>query len=75
MFTEWISKLFAVDERFIMHRYYSTRWAVVVGGILMGGWVLYEYYVNRVVRYDFILIMLAMAVTKLGMMVYYRITQ
>lgn len=75
MLNELLSKLFSVDERFIMHRYYSTRWAVIVGGIFMGVWILYEYFANQIVRFDFIIIMLAMAATKITAMLYYRLTQ
>ena len=74
MLTELLSKFFSVDERFIMHRYQSTRWAVIVGAILMGAWVMYEYFVNQTVRIDLIIIMLAMAVTKVGVMIYFRLT-
>jgi hypothetical protein len=74
MLTEWFSKWFSMDERFIMHRYYSTRWAVLVGVILMAAWVNYEYFANQTLRLDLILIMLAMAVTKVAAMIYLRLT-
>jgi hypothetical protein len=74
MFADLFSRLFSVDERFIMHRYYSTRWAVMVGSILMGGWVMYEYYFNQTLRIDLVVIMLAMAITKLAAMLYFRLT-
>lgn len=74
MRNEFFSKLFSVDERFVMHRYYSTRWAVIVGVILMALWVNYEYIVNRIWRIDLILILLAMLVTKVLAMIYFRVT-
>jgi RimJ/RimL family protein N-acetyltransferase len=39
-----------MDERFVMHRYRSTRWATAVGVVMMGGWFVYEQVVNDVLR-------------------------
>jgi hypothetical protein len=74
MLHDWFSKWFSVDERFIMHRYRSTRWAVIVGVVLMAVWVNYEYFANQTLRLDLVLIMLAMAVTKVAVMIYLRLT-
>jgi hypothetical protein len=68
------SKWFVVDERFVMHRYISTRWAVVVGVVLMAIWVNYEFIINDTLRIDLIIILLAMLVTKVAVMLYYRLT-
>jgi len=64
-----------VDERFVMHRYYSTRIAMIVGVILLAGWFFYENFINGVLRWDLFIILMAIAVTKMGAMVYFRITQ
>lgn len=69
-----IKKWFAIDERFIMHRYISTRWAVIVGVVLMAIWVNYEYLINHSLRVDLLVILAAMVVTKVAVMVYYRLT-
>lgn len=74
MLPNLLSKLFSVDERFIMHRYHSTRWAVIVGMVLMAAWVNYEYFVNHNLHIDLIVIMLVMAVTKVAAMVYLQRT-
>jgi len=74
MLNNLFSKWFGVDERFVMHRYISTRWAVLVGVILMAAWVNYEYIVNHTLRIDLLVILLAMAVTKVAVMIYYRLT-
>jgi hypothetical protein len=74
MLNNLFSKWFVVDERFIMHRYVSTRWAVIVGVVLMAGWVNYEFIVNDTLRIDLIVILLAMVVTKVAVMIYYRLT-
>ena len=63
-----------LDERFVMHRYYSTRIAMIVGVILLAGWFLYENFINGVLRWDLFIILMAIAVTKMGAMVYFRIT-
>ncbi len=63
-----------MDERFIMHRYYSTRIAMIVGLVLIVGWFVYEMMVNDVPRWDLFVIVLAIALTKVTAMIYYRIT-
>lgn len=70
-----LKKVFNIDERFIMHRYYSTRWAITVGLLLMGGWLLYEFYINGNLRMDIVIILGAMGLTKILAMLYYRITR
>ena len=74
MFKNLFSKWFVVDERFLMHRYISTRWAVIVGTILMAVWVNYEYLINHTLRFDMVVILLAMVITKVAVMIYYRLT-
>jgi hypothetical protein len=74
MLNNLFSKWFVVDERFVMHRYISTRWAVIVGMILMAVWVNYEYLINHTLRIDLLVILLAMVVTKVVVMIYYRLT-
>lgn len=69
-FSEWLG----MDERFVMHRYISTRWAVVVGVVLMFLWINYDYFVNGTLRIDIIIILMAMLITKVAVMVYYRLT-
>lgn len=70
-FLNWI---FGIDERFIMHRYKSTRAAVIAAAVLMAVWTWYEYFINEVVRWDLVIIMVVTAVVKVGTMLYYRIT-
>ena len=70
---ELISSLFKADERFIMHRYYSTRLAMIVGVVMMAGWFYYELAVKGTIRWDLFSILMAIAVTKLAAMLYYRL--
>ncbi len=74
MLNNLFSRRFGVDERFVMHRYISTRWAVVVGVVLMAGWVNYEFIVNNTLRLDLLIILGAMAITKVAVMIYYHLT-
>jgi hypothetical protein len=74
MFNNLFSGWFGMDERFIMHRYISTRWAVVVGVVLMAAWVNYEFIVNGTLRVDLLVILGAMLITKVAVMIYYRLT-
>jgi len=55
-----------MDERFVIHRLRSTRWAAIVGVIMMSAWTIYEF------RWELIIIMGVMAVTKWAAMLYYR---
>ena len=70
--TNWFSNLFKADERFITHRYYSSRLALLVGVAMMAGWFYYELLTSEVIRTDLFVIMTAMAVTKVGAMLFYR---
>jgi hypothetical protein len=70
-----LAGLFKPDERFIMHRYYATRLAMVVGIILIAGWFCYELVANQYLRWDLAIIGGTMAVTKILAMVYYRATR
>jgi len=64
----------AFDERFIMHRFKSTRLAVLVGFVVILALFTYNAVVHNVIRWDLFVIAMAMAVTKLGAMAYYRRT-
>lgn len=77
MITELIASLFSeveMDERFIMHRYRSTRIAMAVGMILIFGWFIFEMVVNGNPRWDLFLIVLAIGLTKVTAMLYFRFT-
>lgn len=63
-----------MDERFIKHRLYSTRFATIVAAIMMGFWFNYEYFANETLRWDLFVILMVTAISKIGAMIYYRIT-
>jgi len=61
-----------IDERFYMHRLYATRFAAMITAVFVGAWFFYELLLNDVIRQDFMLILVVMAVAKLSAMIYYR---
>lgn len=69
-----LASMFEPDERFIMHRYYSTRLSMIVGIASIVIWFNYELLVNHHLRLDLAVIAGLMAITKIIAMLYYRIT-
>ncbi|MCB9418723.1 MAG: hypothetical protein H6667_02885 [Ardenticatenaceae bacterium] len=63
-----------LDERFLMHRLYSTRLAAVVTAVVMAIWFEYELLVNGVYHWDTLAFLIVLAVTKVGALIYYRLT-
>ncbi len=62
-----------LDERYRLHRFKSTSHAAIVAAVLMGALFVYERNRNDVFRVDLLIILGAMAVTKLGAMLFYRL--
>ena len=71
----WAALFAAPDERFIAHRYRSSRLALAVGLLVIVMWFNVELIVNALVRWDLAVIAGAMALTKMSAMLYYRATQ
>jgi hypothetical protein len=69
-----LASFFKPDERFIMHRYQSTRYAMIVGISMIVIWFNYELLVNNLMRWDLALIAGVMAVTKVLAMIILRLT-
>ena len=63
-----------MDERFKMHRLYSTRFAMMIGVITIFVWFVIDTYFYDNLRWDLCVIMLIIVVAKFGAMIYYRIT-
>jgi len=64
-----------MDERFMMHRFYSSRMALVAGALALGIWFNYDWFVNGRLRLDLVAILAIMALTKAVAMLYYRLTR
>jgi hypothetical protein len=63
-----------LDERFVMHRFKSTRLAVFAGLILTGAFFTYYAVARDEIRWDLFSILAVMAVVKVCAMVYYHKT-
>lgn len=61
------------DERFVLHRLKSTRFATMVAAAYMGAYYFYEYAAHRILRMDILVIMAILAAAKLAAMLYYRL--
>lgn len=70
-----IINFFKPDERFIMHRLRSSRFALIVMVLMTAVWLEYEFFINDRMRWDLFIILCASAVAKLGSMIYYRLRQ
>jgi hypothetical protein len=65
---------FRIDERFLEHRRRSTSIASLVGALVAYGLFLYRLLANHVISWDLFAVIAAMALVKVGMMVWYRLT-
>jgi hypothetical protein len=63
-----------LDERFIMHRFKSTRLAVLAGTVMILAIFTYHAAADKTIRWDLFSVMAVMAVVKMCAMVYYRRT-
>ena len=70
-----IASMFKPDERFILHRFYSTRVSAIVGIVAIVTWFNYELLVNDLYRWDLAAIAGMMAASKLLVMPYLRLTR
>ena len=70
-----IASMFKPDERFVMHRYYSTRIAMIVGIVMIVAWFNYDLLVRNLVRVDLAIIAGGMAIAKVLAMLYFRWVQ
>jgi hypothetical protein len=61
-----------MDERYKLHRLYSTRFAVLIVAVMMAVWFNYEYFINKILRWDLFIFLVTLAVAKLVAMLYYR---
>ena len=63
-----------MDERYLMHRLRSTSIAGIVGAVAIGSWILYQFYVKDIFRWDLFVILMIIGLVKIGAMIYYRRT-
>lgn len=63
-----------VDERFLEHRRRSTSTAGIAGGVLAILLFEYRYFVNHVLNWDLLAVGLTFVVIKMGLMLWYVLT-
>jgi hypothetical protein len=63
-----------IDERFLMHRLRSTSIAGVTAGVLASLLWFYRYVFDHQLNWDLFAVALTMAVVKVSLMAWYRLT-
>jgi hypothetical protein len=63
-----------IDERFLTHRLRSSSTAGIAGGVFAGLLWFYRYLVDHRIEWDLFAVLFMIAVVKMGLMVYYRLT-
>jgi predicted membrane-bound spermidine synthase len=71
-----LSRIFGrrVDERFLNHRLRSTSLAGIIGGVSASLLFMYRFYVNHVWSWDLLSIAIVIVGVKMGMMLWYLVT-
>jgi hypothetical protein len=63
-----------IDERFLAHRLRSSSIAGMVGGTVAMGLFVYRYSVEHAWRWDLLAVGVTMAVVKVALMIWFRLT-
>ncbi len=63
-----------VDERFLMHRLRSTSFAGLAGALVAAGFFYRDYFQHHLFRWDLFAVIATMAVVKIGVLLWYRMT-
>jgi hypothetical protein len=64
----------AIDERFLTHRLRSTSIAGVTGGSVAMGLFAYRYYIDHLWSWDLLAVGATIAMVKVALMIWYRLT-
>ena len=67
-------RCFRMDERAVVHRYKASRLSLAVGLLIMLGFFQYDVLWNRIIRWDYLIIITAMFVVKVAARIYYHKT-
>jgi hypothetical protein len=62
-----------VDERFLEHRRRSSSMAAIAGVCVAGGIFEYRIIAQRVIEWNLFVVLVVMAVVKMGMFAWYRL--
>ena len=63
-----------IDERFLTHRLRSTSTAGIVGGVLASLLWFYRFVFDHRLDWDLFAVALTIALVKVGLMIWYRLT-
>jgi hypothetical protein len=64
----------AIDERFLMHRLRSTSIGGIAGMLLAATLFFYQLFVHHIIRWDLFGIVATVAVVKISVLIWYRLT-
>jgi hypothetical protein len=64
----------AIDERFLMHRLRSTSIGGIAGMLLAATLFFYHLFVDHIIRGDLFAIIATVAVVKISVLIWYRLT-
>lgn len=65
---------FSLDERFLMHRLRSTSLAGIAGGVVAIGLFEWRLLVDDVWSWDLLTVAITIAVVKIAVLIFYRLT-
>lgn len=63
-----------VDERFLTHRLRSTSIAGLAGMLVAVGFFYHDYFFNHLFRWDLFAVVVTMAIVKMSVLLWYRLT-
>ena len=63
-----------LDERFFLHRLRSTSIGGMAGVVLAAAFFFYQLFGKGVIRWDFFAIVATAALVKIGVLIFYRLT-
>lgn len=63
-----------IDERFLTHRRRSTSIAGIAGGYVAVLLFAYRFYINHIWSWDLLSVAMTIAVVKVGLMIWYSLT-
>jgi len=63
-----------IDERFLMHRLRSTSVGGIAGALLAGGLFFYNLFALHIIKWDLFAIVATVAIVKISVLIWYRLT-
>jgi len=63
-----------LDERFLMHRLRSTSIGGIAGALMAAAFFYYQIFFKHVTRWDLLAVVATVAVVKIAVLIWYRVT-